>query len=163
MLVLAGKCQDTDEARRLLETCIRDGSALAKFKEFIAGQGGNADWVDHPEKLPQPAQEIPLLAEENGFVQAIHAEEVGLAAMRLGAGRATKEDVIDHAVGIVLHKKTGDTVKKGEAIATLLVNRTEPLAEVEKRLRQAIEIGKERVTPPPLIRCIVTAEGVFRV
>jgi pyrimidine-nucleoside phosphorylase len=162
MLVLSGKYATVDEARQALIRRMKDGSALAKFREFIAGQHGDVSQVDDPERLPQPDQRIPVLAEKGGFIQAIHAEEVGLCAMRLGAGRATKEDSIDHAVGVILHKKVGDAVQAGEPLATLLVNRTDTLDEVKRRLLRAIFIGNERVEPPTLIRCIVTPEGIVR-
>ncbi|MBA4495697.1 pyrimidine-nucleoside phosphorylase [Paenactinomyces guangxiensis] len=163
MLVLSGKYQTAEEARHTLETCINDGSALAKFKEFIAGQHGNPEQIDHPEKLPQPQEKISVPAESDGIVQAIQAETVGLCAMKLGAGRATKEDQIDHAVGIVLHKKVGDKVKKGEAIATLYVNKKDAVEEVKKRMISAIDIQDRPVTPPALVRCIVSAEGIIQV
>ncbi|MDQ0418121.1 pyrimidine-nucleoside phosphorylase [Croceifilum oryzae] len=163
MLILAGRAKTTEEARSLLEGVVKDGSALAKFREFIKGQHGNAEIVDHPELLPQPAEKIQVLAEKSGFVQRILAEEVGLCAMRLGAGRETKDDVIDYAVGIVLHKKVGDSVSDKEAIATLYVNAKDNLDEVQSRLRQAIQIDSEQVQEPALIRCIVTEDGVQKV
>lgn len=162
MLVLSGKYQDAKEARKALEQAIDDGSALNKFKAFVMGQHGDGSVVDQPDRLPQPQQKLDLLAESDGVISKIHAEEVGLCAMKLGAGRATKEDRIDHAVGIYLRKKVGDPVKKGEPLATLYVNKEESVAEVEARLRKAIEISTQPVTPPALIRSIVTAEGVTR-
>jgi pyrimidine-nucleoside phosphorylase len=133
------------------------------MKEFIAGQHGDPTQIDHPETLPQPKQIIPVPAGQNGYVQAIHAEEVGICAMKLGAGRATKEDSIDHAVGIMLHKKVGDAVQKGESLASLYVNDTAALHEVKTRLQGAIQIGSDPVDVPKLIRSIVTSEGVIRI
>lgn len=163
MLILAGRAQTTEEARALLEGVVADGSALAKFRQFIEGQHGNPEIVNRPELLPQPAEKIQVHAVESGFVQRILAEEVGLCAMKLGAGRETKEDVIDYAVGIVLHKKVGDPVSENEAIATLYVNNKANLEEVKSRLLQAIQIGPEQVKAPALVRCIVTEDGVQRV
>ncbi|SEN20827.1 pyrimidine-nucleoside phosphorylase [Lihuaxuella thermophila] len=162
MLLLSGKYGSPEDARQTLEQCIRDGSALEKLKEFIAGQHGDPAQIEHPERLPQPKEKIPVPAETEGIVQAIQAEEVGLCAMKLGAGRATKEDPIDHAVGIILHKKIGDPVKKGETLATLYVNQTTALEEVKKRLIRAIHIQNRPASPPALIRCLVTADGVLR-
>ncbi|RAL26519.1 pyrimidine-nucleoside phosphorylase [Thermoflavimicrobium daqui] len=162
MLLLAGRCQTVEEARALLEQCIEDGSALEKLKEMIQGQHGNPAQIDHPELLPQAREQIAVLAEEDGFIQQIEAEEIGLCAMKLGAGRETKDDQIDHAVGVVVHKKVGDAVKKGEPIATLHVNRVEEVPEVTKRLLQAVKINNQPVTPPKLIRCIVTASGMTK-
>ncbi|TCP69913.1 pyrimidine-nucleoside phosphorylase [Baia soyae] len=163
MLILAGRAKTTEEARSLLEGVVKDGSALAKFREFIKGQHGNAEIVDQPELLPQPAEKIQVLAEKSGFVQRILAEEVGLCAMKLGAGRETKDDVIDYAVGIVLHKKVGDSVSDKETIATLYVNEKENLDEVMSRLHQAIQIGSEKVQTSALIRCIITEDGVQKI
>ncbi|MBA4542844.1 MULTISPECIES: pyrimidine-nucleoside phosphorylase [Thermoactinomyces] len=161
MLVLSGEYPDSKAARQTLEELIRSGKALAKLKEFIVGQHGDPVQIDQPETLPQPGKIIPLEAEQDGIVQTIHAEEVGLCAMKLGAGRATKEDQIDHAVGILLHKKVGDSVQKGEPLASLYVNRTEALEEVKQRMRQAIPIGTTPVSAPKLIRSIVTEDGVI--
>ncbi|MFC7441042.1 pyrimidine-nucleoside phosphorylase [Laceyella putida] len=163
MLVLSGKYGNAAEARKALEQAIRDGSALAKFRAFVVGQHGDGTVIDQPDRLLQPRTKRKVLAERDGVINKIHAEEVGLCAMKLGAGRATKEDQIDYAVGILLHKKVGEPVKKGEPLATLYVNNEEPVQEVEARLRSAMEIGTEPVTPPALIRSIVTEAGVTRV
>lgn len=163
MLILAGRANTTEEARALLEGVVTDGSALSKFRQFIEGQHGNPEVVDRPELLPQSAEKIEVQAVEPGFVQRILAEEVGLCAMKLGAGREKKGDVIDYAVGIILHKKVGDPVSENEAIATLYVNNKANLEEVKSRLLQAIQIGPEQVEAPALVRCIVTEDGVQRV
>ncbi|SFJ28864.1 pyrimidine-nucleoside phosphorylase [Thermoflavimicrobium dichotomicum] len=162
MLCLAGRAQTAEEARAVLEQCIRDGSALNKLKEMVQGQHGDPNQVDHPELLPQAKEQIVVRAEQEGYIHRIQAEEIGLCAMRLGAGRATKEDQIDHAVGVVLHKKVGNPVKKGEPLATLYVNRNEMVNEVTQRLLQAIEIQTRPAQPPKLIRAIVTPTETIR-
>lgn len=162
MLVLSQKCRSLEEAREILENLIRNGQALEKFKQFVAGQHGDPSMVDNPEMLPAPEQKIPILADQDSYVEAIQAEEVGLCAMLLGAGRMTKEDKIDHAVGVYLHRKVGDRVLKGDTLATLYVNRTDHVDEVKKRLRGAIRLSPQKVDPPALVRCIVTEAGVER-
>lgn len=162
MLVLSQKYSSLQEARETLEHLIQSGKAVEKMKEFIAGQHGDPTVIDHPDRLPSPQQKIQLLANEGGYISEIHAEEVGLCAMLLGAGRMTKEDQIDHAVGVYLHRKVGDAVQKGEPLATLYVNRTDRLEEVKRRLLQAICIRSEPCNPPALIRCIVTEKGIER-
>jgi pyrimidine-nucleoside phosphorylase len=164
MLLMSGQYMSTGKARAVLERCLQDGSAFAKFKEFVVRQQGDRAQIEEPDRLPQPRQKVKMLAEQTGYVTRIEAEEVGICAMRLGAGRITKGVPIDHAVGIYLHKKVGDTVKKGETLATLYVNQTEAVAvaEVKQRCMQAIEVQLQPVTPPPLVCCIVTAEGVIR-
>ncbi|WP_240491898.1 hypothetical protein, partial [Acinetobacter baumannii] len=94
----------------------RSGKALETFKTFLAAQGGDASVVDDPSKLPQAAYTFELAAEADGYVASIQADRIGTAAMLLGAGRATKESTIDLAVGLVLRKKIGDSVKKGESL-----------------------------------------------
>lgn len=150
MVYLAEKASSLDEARRLLEEAMHDGSAIAAFKTFLAAQGGDPSVVDDPDKLPQAAYTFDVAASEDGYVAEIVADEIGTAAMWLGAGRAKKEDEIDLAVGIVLHKKVGDRVRKGEALATIHSNRQD-VRTVEEKLATAIRISPQPVAPPPLI------------
>lgn len=159
MLVLSGSYSDPQEARNVLQEALTSGKALAKFKEFVGGQGGSAKAIDEQELLPQPNAKVVVHAEKSGFLHRIHAEEIGVSAMLLGAGRATKDDVIDHAVGVILHKKVGDQVEEGTPVATLFVNDESNLKQVEKRIIAAMEIGDTPITAPKLIRGIVTEEG----
>ncbi|EHL2643065.1 pyrimidine-nucleoside phosphorylase, partial [Listeria monocytogenes] len=115
MVVLAKQAETLDEARAKLIEVIENGAALEKFKTFLSNQGGDASIVDHPEKLPQAKYQIEVPAKTSGFVSQIVADEIGIAAMILGAGRATKEDEINLAVGLMLRKKVGDAVKEGES------------------------------------------------
>lgn len=154
MVVLAGKAETLEEARGMLIEAVESGAALEKFKVMIANQGGDADIVDHPEKMAQAKYVIELPAKESGCVREIHAENVGIAAMLLGAGRKTKEDVIDYSVGVKLHKKVGMMVEAGEPLVTVYANR-EDIAEVREMLYNNIEIG-ETVEEPVLVRKIVT-------
>ncbi|MFD2306310.1 pyrimidine-nucleoside phosphorylase [Enterococcus termitis] len=142
MVVLAGKTDSLTEARELLLSVIKDGSALAKFKQFIKNQGGNPNWVDDPSLLPQAKYEIEVLADSDGFVSEIIADNIGVAAMKLGAGRETKEDDIDLAVGLVLRKKVGDPVKKGDSLVTIFANQKE-VTDVEAMIKENILIGEE--------------------
>jgi pyrimidine-nucleoside phosphorylase len=155
MLMLAGRASTTDEARSILQTCIQDGSAIQKCKEFISNQHGDASIVDNLAKLPQATQKITVSSPATGYIHEIQAEEIGLCAMLLGAGRAKKGDTIDHSVGIRLAKKVGDGVKAGETIATLYVNRTDNLDDVKNRFTQAITIREEHTTLPKLIHEII--------
>ncbi|HFU4921969.1 pyrimidine-nucleoside phosphorylase, partial [Enterococcus faecium] len=119
MVVLAGKAKTTDEARTLLQEALESGKALAKFKEMIQNQGGDPAIVEHPERILTARYTMELPAKQSGVVSKIVANELGIAAMMLGAGRKTKEEDIDHAVGLKLHKKIGDTVTKGESLLTI--------------------------------------------
>jgi len=150
MVLLAGKAGSLNEARRMLEASIASGSALNKFKQFLAAQGGDASVVDEPERLPAAAHLIDVPAPASGYVRAIGAENIGLAAMMLGAGRATKEAGIDLAVGIVLRKKIGDRVAEGEPLATIHAN-SEQTAEVAARICESYTLDDQPVERPTLI------------
>jgi pyrimidine-nucleoside phosphorylase len=155
MVYLAEKASSLTEARELLEAAIKDGSALDKLKVFLSSQGGDANIVDDPSKLPQAKYTFELEAKEDGFVSEIVADEVGTAAMLLGAGRATKESVIDLAVGLVLRKKIGDQVKKGESIVTIYSN-FEDVNEVKEMLYNNITLTSAKVEAPVLIHGEIT-------
>jgi pyrimidine-nucleoside phosphorylase len=154
MVVLGGKAASLDEARKMLEENIKNGKALEKFKVFLASQGGNPYVVDHPEIMPQAKYKIELPAKSTGYIKELVADEIGHAAMLLGAGRATKESTIDLAVGLVLHKKIGDFVNSGEALLTIYANQ-EHIDEVIEKLYQNIIISEERIDPPKLIHEII--------
>ncbi|WP_413309042.1 pyrimidine-nucleoside phosphorylase [Bacillus sp. 1P10SD] len=155
MVYLAEKASSLEEARTLLENVIKDGSALDKLKVFLSSQGGDASIVDDPSKMPQAKYVIELEAKEDGFVSEIVADEVGTAAMLLGAGRATKESVIDLAVGLVLRKKIGDQVKKGESLVTIYSN-FEDVNEVKEKLYENITISSSKVEAPILVHEEIT-------
>ncbi|MBW7649665.1 MULTISPECIES: pyrimidine-nucleoside phosphorylase [Anoxybacillus] len=150
MVYLAEKASSLEEARHMLERAMKDGSALETFKTFLAAQGGDASVVDDPSKLPQAKYIIELEAKEDGYVSEIVADAVGTAAMWLGAGRATKESTIDLAVGLVLRKKVGDAVKKGESLVTIYSNR-EQVDDVKQKLYENIRISATPVQAPTLI------------
>ncbi len=155
MVFLAEKADSLANARKLLEQAIQNGTALKKFKSFLDSQGGDASIVDDPEKLPKAKYIIELEAKEAGFVSEIIADEIGTAAMLLGAGRATKESEIDLAVGLVLRKKIGDRVEKGESLVTIHSNFTE-IEDVMERLFNNIKISAAKVEPPTLIYEAIT-------
>lgn len=154
MVVLAKKAETLEEARTKLQEVMKNGKALEKFKEFLSNQGGDASVVDDPSKLPQAAYKIDVPAKEAGVVSEIVADEIGVAAMLLGAGRATKEDEIDLAVGIMLRKKAGDNVEKGEPLVTLYANR-ENVEDVTAKVYDNIRIS-EKAEAPKLIHTLIT-------
>ncbi|STY70460.1 Pyrimidine-nucleoside phosphorylase [Megamonas hypermegale] len=154
MVILAGKAKTSEEAKEILLDAIHSGKALAKFKEFLANQGGDASIVDDLTKLPQAKYKIELPAKQSGYISRMVADEIGVASMILGAGRATKEDVIDLAVGLVLHKKVGDKVEEGESILTIYSNR-ENVEDVKQKLYDNIFIA-DTATAPTLIHTVIT-------
>jgi pyrimidine-nucleoside phosphorylase len=150
MLCLAQKAKNQDEARAILLDKISNGEALDKLAQFVEAQGGDGKQVLHPERLPQAKLLVEVFSSEEGYVQSIEAEKIGKLAMVLGAGRATKEAHIDLAVGIVLHKKIGDYVQIGEAIATLHMN-TEMEEQIPRKLLEAYTLSPSKPIEVPLI------------
>ncbi|MFS0576696.1 pyrimidine-nucleoside phosphorylase [Sporosarcina sp. 179-K 3D1 HS] len=150
MVVAGGKAASVEEARAKLEQAMADGSALERFERLIEAQGGNPAVIENPTLLPSAAYQIEVPAPASGFVTQMDADSLGVAAMLLGAGRATKEDVIDLAVGVVLKKKIGDPVKQGESLAVIHAN-TENVEQSLTMIQQHIQIGTSQVEAPPLI------------
>jgi len=155
MLILAGKARDEGEARQILTQTLNLGRALEKFREWIAAQGGDTAFIENPSLLPQAKFVEELKSPRSGYISLIEAREVGLAAMHLGAGRAAKEESIDHTVGIVLSKKIGDYVKQNEPLLTIHANDEGRLAEARKRLLAAYGWSEDPVEPPPLIHRVI--------
>lgn len=156
MLLAAGKVDSEKQAREKLRGVIADGSALKKLADFVAAQGGDADMVYHPERLPRAAFTESVCAGSDGYISRIICDEVGICSLMLGGGRETKEDVIDLSVGIVFHKKKGDAVQSGDVVATLHANDKEKLAAAKSRLLRAIAVSAEPVSKVPLIKRVIT-------
>lgn len=155
MVLLAGKAESLDEARNRLIENLNNGKALEQFKTFLESQGGDSRVADNPESLPQATNQVELPAKTSGYVSEMIADDIGTAAMMLGAGRATKDSKIDLAVGIVLHKKIGDTVKEGESLLTIHANQAD-VNDVQEKLYASITIAEESVEPQPLIHDTIT-------
>ena len=154
MVHLAGVGETLQEARELLAANLQNGKALAKFQEFIADQGGNPEVVNDYSLMPQASYVYEVKAPKAGVISGFDCERVGVAAMVLGAGRATKESVIDLGVGLKIRKKLGEAVQVGESIATIYSSTTD-VAEAERILLEAIHIG-ETAPEVPLIYTVVT-------
>lgn len=164
MLMLGGKAETEEEASALLMEQLDSGRALEKLKELVAAQGGDIAQIDRPELLPKAELVVEVQAEAEGYIESIQAEEIGIAAMLLGAGRATKASVIDLAAGVELRKKIGDPVKLGETLATLHFNPAYQSGQDEaaRRVLQAYGISGSKVPRRPLVFALVTPEGVKR-
>ncbi|WP_414047229.1 pyrimidine-nucleoside phosphorylase [Macrococcus equi] len=154
MVVLAGKADNLEAAREQLQEVIRNGKALEKFKTFLSNQGGDPSVVDDVTKLPQAKYKIEVPVKQTGVVSKIVADEIGVASMLLGAGRATKEDSIDLAVGLMLRKKVGDKVEEGESLVTIYANR-ENVDDVMKKIYDNIEIS-DHAEAPVLVHKVIT-------
>lgn len=153
MVVLAKKAETLEEAREKLQAVIDNGAAIEKFKTFLSNQGGDASVVDDPSKLPTAKYTFDLPAKTSGVVSEMVANELGIASMMLGAGRQTKEDDIDLAVGLVLHKKIGDKVEEGESLLTIHANQ-EDVEAVKQKLYDNITISDSAETPKLIYKII---------
>ena len=156
MLVQANCAKDLEDGRRKLHEAIESGAAFDKFVKMIEAQGGDISYILHPEKFVVAKNLIEIHSEEEGYVKSLDALDIGIASMQLGGGRETLEDVIDMSAGIMLNKKIGDYVKKGELLCTLHTNKSEkeykPIIEDVKR---AYVLTKEKVEARPVIREII--------
>lgn len=151
MMDMAGMVTDRDETRKYLRGLLEDGTALKVFRDIIEAQNGDPTVCDDTSRLPKAAHTVEFFAAKSGTILRMDAQEVGIAACDLGAGRRTKEDVIDHAVGLVFKKKRGERVEKGEPIVTIHYNDATNLEACKTRLLNAIEIGDGEVDDRPLI------------
>lgn len=155
MLLLAKRAEDEEIARNLITESIQERKALKKFAEFIENQGGSREEILHPDMLPKARYVIPVLAEEEGCIERILAQDIGIACMTLGGGRENKESTIDHGVGIILTKKISDTVKKGETLALIHANSKEKAVLASGLVKNAYQIAKEPAKKAPMVKCII--------
>ena len=153
MAYLGGVGESLEDARKMLEENIKNGKALEKFKVFIEAQGGNPAVVDNPDMLPQAKYQIEVKADQDGYIAEIDAEELGIAGMLLGAGRATKDSVLDLAAGLMLHKKIGDKVSVGDTIVTIHSN-SEDVESSVKLIKENIKIA-DHAEPVTLIHEVI--------
>jgi pyrimidine-nucleoside phosphorylase len=155
ILLLSSQVRDQGDALARLEALLDGGGALVKFREWIAAQGGDTDYLDAPEQLPTARFVQEVAAARSGYVAGLHARDVGLTSMLLGGGRTKKGDRVDHAVGIVLHAKIGDRLEQGQPLLTIHANDEARLSGARQRLLAAYRWSEEPVKPPPLIHRIV--------
>ncbi|WP_294561298.1 pyrimidine-nucleoside phosphorylase [uncultured Traorella sp.] len=155
IMLMQGKLAENEqEARAMLQKNIDNGAALGKLVEMVKAQGGNPEQVLHPELLPKAKMQIELASKKEGYVKRLKALELGTLAMQIGAGRAVKEDTINHAVGIVLHKKDGDHVEIGDSLAT--IHTDQPLSdEWIDHFYDCFEMSNEKVEKAPLIYKVI--------
>lgn len=151
MLDVAGKVDDREASRKELYAMLEDGRALEAFAAIIEAQGGDAQICEDTSRLPSADHKVAFEASSSGVIQSINAQQVGIAALELGAGRKRKEDDVDPAVGLVFQAKRGDAVEAGEAILEIHYNEGGDVEQAKKRLEAAIEIGEGEVEAPPLI------------
>ena len=155
MLTEAGLAGSIEEARTKLEKTISDGTALEKLSQMVTAQQGDGRDVYDTSRLPLAPVQMEVTALEGGYVRRIEAEQVGLVSMHLGGGRATKDSEIDLSVGLVLHKKVGDSVEAGESLATIHASSQEKAAEAAELLRACYSLSPDPVQRSPFIKDII--------
>ena len=160
MLVLAKVAKNFDEGLKMIREAITSGKAIEKLRVFIENQGGDKNVVDDYTLLPQASKIIPIKANKSGYISQIEAEEVGISAMILGAGRETKDDILDLSAGIVLEKKVGDYVNEGDILAYMHLNKEEKFEQAKERFINAYSIAEEKIEPKKLIYGVVTKDEV---
>lgn len=151
MVYLAKKAASVVEAKEKLVSLLDNGQALDKFKQMIEAQGGDSKILQNKELLPKAQIQEDIIASDSGYIVQLEAEKIGLAAMALGAGRERKEDQIDPAAGILLQRKVGEWVNKGETLAVLHTNQQSRLLEGKEKLLQAYTFGSHPIEKPQLI------------
>ncbi len=154
MLVISDR-GDEDSCEANVRRVMADGTALDTFAAMVQAQGGDPDWIYHPEKFPRAAYSREVKAPATGYITHVDCEGYGVSALLLGAGRNTKADIIDPTAGILLAAKTGDYVEAGQTIATLYTSDDTRLDAAEARLLAATEIGAEKPAERPLIVGVV--------
>ena len=147
LLVIGGKAQSLLVARKTIEKSWKNGFALEKFRELVEAQGGNVSFVDDPEKLPKSKLVKDVKAIQDGYLKEVNAREVGETSVELGAGREKKGDLVDPAVGIIVHEKVGDKIKTDDVLFTIHANDQEKLGRAKVRLMNAIHISQKACKP----------------
>lgn len=156
MVVKAGAADDLSLARTMLEESLSNGRAFEVFKEFVRAQGGDPNEAEHPEMLPAARFQETVPAPGDGYVADIATEEIGKICLLLGGGRETKESRIDLSVGLVLCKKKGDAVRKGEPLAVIHANDEELLGQAAERLASAYTLTEMKPEAIPLIKEVIS-------
>ncbi|MDU6247741.1 MAG: thymidine phosphorylase, partial [Paeniclostridium sordellii] len=162
MLVLAKVAKDFEEGKTKIKEAISSGSALEKLREFIENQGGDSAIVDDYTLLPQAKEIMEIKAPKTGYIKKIEAEEVGVSAMMLGAGRETKDDELDLSAGIVLTKKVSDFVNEGDTIAYMHYNKLDKIDSAKERFLNAYIISDEKVEEGKLVYGVVTKDKITK-
>lgn len=155
MLIAGGKADTAEEARDMLLKVLASGAALDKLAEFVEAQGGNKEAVYNTDLLPKASIVEPVLSPVDGYISHIECDEVGICSLILGGGRETKESEIDLSVGIVLTKKVGDKVDKGETIAYIHANHEEKLVAAKERFLKAYSYSETQPVKTKIIKHIL--------
>jgi len=160
MLHLGGVAATVEEGKKQSEYLIASGKALDRFRQMVELQGGDPRAIDDLKKLPQARHRTTLCSPKVGYVASLQCEQVGTACVILGGGRERKEDSVDPAVGIVLHKKVGDAVSPGEPLATVYYNAETRAARARQLLEESYQIADSPAREKrPLIHRVIGKPG----
>ena len=162
MLILAEITDNADTAKRMINNCISDGSALDKLRELIDNQGGNSNVIYDYSLFKQAQYKTDVNSDSNGYIKSINAELIGRAALALGAGRETKESIIDLSAGLILNKKIGDQVTIDEVLATVHHNDFNKFEEAKQLIISAYLISQEKTSSKKLIHGLVLKNDIIR-
>ncbi len=155
-----GKRLSAARATQQVQEAIASGAALAKFRAFVVAQGGDGRQIDDPALLPHAPVSAPILAPRAGVVQEVDSRAIGLAVVALGGGRQTKGDPIDYGVGVMVHAKVGDAVKKGTPLCTVYAANEEAVHGVKEQIIAAYRLGDTPTPALPVLYARVTKAGV---
>ena len=150
MLMLAG-CGDEKKCGKMADEAVTSGTAFERLRMMVAEQGGDVAYIDNSSEFPSAKYSKDILAPKDGYIFSMDSEAIGTAAVVLGAGRARKEDAVNHAAGIRIEKKTGDYTKAGEVIATLYTDDESSLGDAQRRYLNAVQISSEKPKELPMI------------
>lgn len=159
MLLMAKKASSLEEAQEMVQKVIDNGKALETLALMVQSQGGDPEYIRYPELFTEAKEKIEVYSEKEGYVSSLEALSLGLVSMKLGGGRAKIEDQIDYSVGLVLHKKIGDYVKKGDSLLTVHTNNGLK-EDLRKEILEAYRFSEEKVERPKLIEALLTAEDL---
>ncbi len=160
MLLTAGACRDVEEGRSMAEEALASGRGLKKLGDMIRQQGGDPRVLEDTSLLPGARTVIPVKAGQDGYISSMDTEKIGISSLVLGAGRTKKEDPIDPGVGLVMRKRVGDKVSRGDILADFYVNNEAAFPEAADIFRAAVRISAEKPESRPLIFGAVTRDGI---
>ena len=155
LMVMMSKEVSSDEAENEVLRVIENGEAFNKFKELVKYQGGNVSWIENTSNFPKAKFEVEIKSLKSGFIKAMNTEKIGKIACDLGAGRETKDTIIDYSAGIKILKKTSEYVNEGETLAIIYTNKEEKLETSINEYKESLEFSNEEQPKPKLIYEIV--------
>lgn len=150
MLCIGNRAAELEQGRNLAEQALSNGTAWEKFRVLVGAQGGDVSYVDQPDRLPRARFAKTVASPQSGWVTSLDARAIGEASVALGAGRASKVDHVDHAVGFLIHHKVGDQIQQGAPLFAIHANDERKLAEAQETVLAAHGIGSQPVAPLPL-------------